>query len=181
MVRHAPTHAARMVGWTDLPADLSDAESLGSLHNSLPMAPIVSSDLARAVDTATAIAHGRPRLAHDSDLREFNYGDWEDQPFERIDSPALRAFFDAPGAIPAPGGESWDDVSARTCAAIDGLARGKDDLIVVTHMGVILTQWARATGLSPYRALAQKIDNLSVTRIDLAASGAVPIFANHHP
>jgi alpha-ribazole phosphatase len=33
----------------------------------------------------------------------------------------------------------------------------------VAHFGAILTQYARAAHLSPYEALAQPIDNLSVT------------------
>jgi len=28
LVRHGPTHAKAMIGWTDLPADLSDAGAI---------------------------------------------------------------------------------------------------------------------------------------------------------
>ncbi|WP_179378300.1 histidine phosphatase family protein [Jannaschia marina] len=180
LIRHGPTHAKRMVGWTDLPADLSDRAALARLDATLPNAPIVSSDLRRAVATADAVQSTRRRLPHRRDLREFHYGDWEDQAFDSIDSPALRFYFDAPGAQRAPNGESWDDVDARVQAAIARLARGPD-LIVVAHMGVILTLWARATGLPPFDALAQKIDNLSLTRIDLTANGPTAIFANRVP
>ena len=65
-VRHGPTHAKTMVGWSDLPADLSDHVALARLSDALPRdAVVVSSDLIRAVATADAIQGGRPRLPHD--------------------------------------------------------------------------------------------------------------------
>ncbi|MCX8953857.1 histidine phosphatase family protein, partial [Ruegeria sp. NA] len=33
LVRHGPTHAKTMVGWSDLPADLSDTAALRRLHD----------------------------------------------------------------------------------------------------------------------------------------------------
>lgn len=183
LIRHGPTHARTMVGWTDLPADLSDTGALSRLSAALPQAPVVSSDLIRAADTATAIQGDRPRLSNDPALREFNYGAWDNRQFDAIDCPELRSFFDAPGEQCAPGGESWNDVSRRVEAALDRTIRARDmtDLIVVAHMGVILTLWARSTGLKPFDALAQKIDNLSLTRIDLTPDGPVAISANHKP
>src|SRR5690606_24710314 len=75
LVRHGPTHARGMVGWTDLPADLSDGTALARLSAHLPgEAPVISSDLSRAVATADALAacagrSGRRRLPHDPGLR----------------------------------------------------------------------------------------------------------------
>jgi broad specificity phosphatase PhoE len=180
LIRHGPTHAKRMVGWTDLPADLSDTAALARLEAALPDAPVVSSDLIRAVATADAVQGRRDRLPHTHALREFHYGAWEDRPFDAIDEPALRAYFETPGSIRAPGGESWNDVAARVHMSLHDLARGPD-LIVVAHMGVILTLWARARGVAPYEALAQKIDNLSLTRIDWNEGTLTPQFANRLP
>lgn len=182
LVRHGPTHARRLVGHVDLPADLSDTARLRRLSDALPDAAVVSSDLRRAAATADAIAYGRPRLPSEAGLREFDYGDWDDRPFDEIDCPELRAYLDDPGARRAPGGESWDDVDARVEATLARLtAAAPADLIVVAHMGVILTRWARATGLAPFRALAQGIAPLSLTRIDLAPGGPIPVFADRHP
>ncbi|MDZ4137070.1 MAG: histidine phosphatase family protein, partial [Paracoccaceae bacterium] len=45
-VRHGPTHAKAMIGWTDLPADLSDHPAIARLTAFLPdAAGVVSSDL----------------------------------------------------------------------------------------------------------------------------------------
>jgi broad specificity phosphatase PhoE len=168
-----------MVGWTDHPADLSDAARLARLRDALPHAPVVSSDLRRAVATADAIAADRPRLPPDPDLREFNYGDWEDRAVPDLPEAETRPFFETPGAHRAPGGESWNEVSARVARALDRLPEG--DVVVVCHFGVILTQWARATGLPPFRALAQPIGNLGLTRIDVGPDGIEPVFADRHP
>ncbi len=180
LLRHGPTHAKVMLGHTDLPADLSDTVALDALRDALPFAPVVSSDLWRAVATADAIQDARPRLAHAPALREFDFGEWDGCAYEAIDGPDVRAFFDDPGARRAPGGESWDDVTARVGAALDVLADGPD-LIVVAHMGVILTMWARATGLRPYDALAQTIAPLSLTRIDLRDGVMAAVSANSAP
>ena len=93
-VRHGPTHAKAMVGWSDLAADLSDEQRLSRLSAHLPAdALVVSSDLVRATATADAIANDRERLPHDPDLREIHFGDWEMQVFDSIpDQAHLRRF-----------------------------------------------------------------------------------------
>lgn len=180
LVRHGPTHARVFVGRTDLPADLSDGARIDRLAAALPHAPIVSSDLLRARTTADALARGRPRLPDASGLREFDYGDWDGRAWDEIDDPDLRRFLETPGDLRAPGGESWNDLAARATATLERLAIGPD-LIAVCHMGTILTQWARATGLPPARAVAQPVAPLSLTRIDLEPGGPVPVFADRHP
>ena len=117
LVRHGPTHAKGMIGWTDLPADLSDTKALARLDAHLPKAArIVSSDLVRTIETANAIQAERTRLAHDSDLREMHFGAWENRSFKDVsaDTPdQVRAFYENPGDIAPPNGESWNMVRAR--------------------------------------------------------------------
>ena len=178
LVRHGPTHAKAMVGWTDLPADLSDVDAIARLSDHLPDAPVVSSDLSRAVSTADAIQAHRPRLPHDAALREIHFGDWEMATFS--DDPLMRAYWETPGDIAPPNGESWNAVAARVSTAIDGyLALGLPDLIVVGHFGMILTQVQRALSITPYEAFGHRIDNLSVTEIKTVPWSAERI--NHKP
>jgi len=168
-VRHGPTHARCMVGWTDLPADLSDIAALDRLAAHLPAdAVVVSSDLTRAAATADAIAGPRTRLDHDPDLREINFGAWEMQTPDSVeDQDHLRAYWDAPGDVRPPDGESWHQVSTRVSRATDRLlaAHPGRELVIVAHFGAILTQVQRATGLSGYETFSHRIDNLSVTDI----------------
>jgi alpha-ribazole phosphatase len=169
-VRHGPTHAREMIGWTDRAADLSDHAAITRLRDHLPEAPVVSSDLSRARDTAAAIGKGRS-LPPQPALREIHFGDWEGLRFAQAEArdPALiRQFWEEPGAVAAPGGESWNDLSARVNAAADALiADHEGDLVVVAHFGAILTQVERALGISTTEAFAQKIDPLSVTCIEV--------------
>ena len=166
-VRHGPTHAKTLIGWTDRPADLSDRAALDRLAAHLPgAAPVISSDLIRAVATADAIAGARPRLPHDPDLRELHFGAWEDRSFADIEAETpdlIRAFWERPGPARAPGGESWHDLSARVTRATDRLVGLAPDVIVVAHFGAILSQLERATGQTTTEVFAQTIDNLSVT------------------
>lgn len=184
-VRHGPTHAKTMVGWSDLPADLSDIAALDRLARHLPAgAPVISSDLSRAVTTADAIARGRPRLPHDPDLRELHFGAWEDRGFAEIDAEEpelLRAFWDRPGAVRAPGGEGWQDLTARVNSAADRLLGLAPDVIVVAHFGAILTQIERATGRTTLEVFTHKIDNLSVTRVARSEQGWQIGRINHLP
>jgi broad specificity phosphatase PhoE len=174
-----------MVGWTDLPADLSDRAALDRLSAWLPAAPVVSSDLRRAVATADAIAADRPRLPHDPDLREIHFGAWEMRQAAEIEAEApdrIRAFWETPGDIAPPGGESWNDLRARADRAVDRLlSAGQPDLIVVCHFGVILSQIQRASGSHAAAAMAHRIDNLSVTEIVASPAGWRTGRINHRP
>ncbi len=184
-VRHGPTHARTMVGWSDVPADLSDSQSLSRLSDHLPQdAVVISSDLSRAVSTADAIAGTRTRLPHDPDLREIHFGEWELQAFDAVsDQQHLREFWDNPGDIRPPNGESWNGVTARVNRAIERLLKSypKHDIIAVAHFGAILTQLQRALGVSAYEAFAHRIENLSVTELHLQEGRWRAATINHLP
>ncbi|WP_039001378.1 histidine phosphatase family protein [Falsihalocynthiibacter arcticus] len=167
-VRHAPTHAKSMVGWSDIPADLSDQAAFARLSMTLPtQAPIISSTLQRAIGTAKMLSQTRPLLEPDPDLREIHFGDWENLTFDHAnarDPDALKLFWDQPGENAAPAGESWNDLRQRVDAAADRLlARPEPDIIIVAHFGAILCQVQRALGVSTTEVFAQKIDNLSLS------------------
>jgi alpha-ribazole phosphatase len=166
-----------MVGWSDLPADLSDTAGLARLSAHLPENGIViSSDLSRAAATADAIQGTRTRLPHQPNLREINFGAWELRKFREIEaeSPELiRAYWERPGDVRPPNGESWNEVCARVSKAIDALitAHTGQDLIIVAHFGAILTQVQRAEQLDAEQAFSHRLDNLSVTELALGPQG----------
>lgn len=187
LVRHGPTHAKTMVGWSDLPADLSDTAALERLSAHLPQAAtVVSSDLIRATATADAIQEDRARLPHLADLREIHFGDWELRSYRDIESTdpdRIRAYWETPGDVRAPGGESWHQVCARVDAAIDSLIANhpNGDLIIVAHFGVILTQIQRAQKLETDAVFGHKIDNLSITELTRLPAGWQTGRINHTP
>lgn len=171
LIRHGPTHAKGVTGWTDVDVDLSDTARIEQLRRVLPDAPMISSDLRRAVLTADAVQQTRPRLAHDADLRETNFGAWEGMDFAEIsarDGDLARQFWTEPGDVAPPKGESWNTMATRVSHALDRAITSQtaDDLIVVAHFGVILAIVQMATSMSAKSVLSFQIDNLSLTRID---------------
>lgn len=168
-VRHGPTHAQVLNGWSDVAADLSDASAVARLQQLLSKpAVLVSSDLQRARQTADLLAGSR--LADEPDLREGNHGDWEGKSFAEIAlaEPELsRQYWENPGDIAPPNGESWNQVAARAGRVVDRLNVPENrEVIVVSHYGVILTAIQRAARISAKAALAFEIEPLSVTRLD---------------
>lgn len=178
-VRHGPTHARSFAGHRDIPADLSDADQIARLCTGLPDdALVVSSDLCRAADTATAVQGERTRLPHMGALREFDFGLWDGLPFDAVAQkwPDLsRAYWERPGDIAAPEGESWNSAAARINDAVDELLATHPGraLIVVAHFGTILTQVQRAAGITATATLAHRIDNFSVTEIQVRPTWGV--------
>ncbi len=76
---------------------------------------IVASPLRRAMETAQAVARGRP-VEPDERLMEMDYGAWEGLTYAQIDATdaAHRARWVAdPEALACPGGESGADVALR--------------------------------------------------------------------
>lgn len=186
LIRHGPTHQTVFTGWRDVPADLSDTAAVARMHDHLPdTAPVISSDLIRCVTTADAIAGGRKRLPHDPDLREFDFGEWDGLGFEAVgerDPILSRAFWDDPGDVTPPGGESWNDVAARVGAAINRhMEAHSSDLIVVAHFGAILCQIGRLTGQVPKQMIAQQIDPLSVSELHYDGTCWTLTSVNHSP
>lgn len=169
-VRHGPTHAKTFAGWRDIPADLSDTVHIARVAALLPQDGVaISSDLSRAITTASAVAPTQTRLPHHAGLREMHFGDWDGRHFSDVsetDPELSRAFWETPGDVAAPNGESWNMTAARVNAVVDDMNTSPHrSIIAVAHFGVILTQVQRALGCSAYEAFAHKIDNFSITHL----------------
>ena len=124
-VRHGPTHEKTFVGWRDVPADLSDTAHIDRLRAHLPRAALlISSDLIRCVATAAVVqSDGHTRLPHNPDMREIDFGIWDGMHFKDVaarDPELSRAYWDTPGDIQAPNGESWNQTAARVNRAVVG-------------------------------------------------------------
>nr|WP_283094775.1 histidine phosphatase family protein [Loktanella sp. SALINAS62] len=185
MVRHGPTHQKTMTGWRDVPADLSDTAALSRLNAFLPQGVVISSDLTRAITTADAIQGSRHRLPHHRALREMDFGAWDGLHHTEVtarDPQLSRDFWETPGDLTAPDGESWNALTSRVTKAIDAIIAdmAPPHLIVVAHMGVIMCQFPRAGG-TPYQAMGHSLDPLGVSRMDLGPDGWTLAQVNHRP
>ncbi|MEQ3553187.1 histidine phosphatase family protein [Pseudonocardia nematodicida] len=152
LLRHGQTEynaGGRMQGHLDtkLTADgRAQAAAAAPLLAGFPFDRIVTSDLSRAYDTATAVAEatGLP-LAVDKRLRETHLGDWQGRTVADIeagDPGAIADWRSDPRWIP-PGGESRIDVVTRSMPVVDELdAEYADDpaersVLLVAHGGMI--------------------------------------------
>ncbi|MEN8164919.1 MAG: histidine phosphatase family protein [Acidobacteriota bacterium] len=137
LVRHGETTrsvAREIAGWSDPPLTARGRGQASALRPKLEgevFDGVWSSDLRRAKTTAS-LAWGD--CASDPRLREFNFGEMEEAPFETIDPElATRAmrFRD----FQAPGGENNDVFRARLEGFLEDLPPGRHLLFV--HGGVI--------------------------------------------
>ncbi len=127
-------------GW--LPGRLSAdgralARELGDRRRHDGLAAVFTSDLQRAVETASvAFAEVAVPVLHDWRLRECDYGDWNGRPAEQVHG-RRRHYLDRP----YPGGESWRQ-------AVDRAGRFLGDLPLrwagrrVLVIGHVATRWA---------------------------------------
>lgn len=173
-VRHAPTHVTGLNGWTDSDVDLSDGFALQRLSTYLPReAVVVTSDLSRAILTGNAIAGMRKRIAPKRELREINFGAWEGKTHQEVsesDPVLAREFFETPGHITPPEGESWMDMSTRVngMAAQLAMMHPGQNVIVVAHFGAILAHVQLVHQIPPAQIFSHRIDPLSVSETSWA-------------
>jgi len=120
LTRHGHALAGEVVLGAHLDVPLSEqgrleARALAGRLSKVRLDRIVSSPMLRALETAQAVALGRP-VEVDERLREFDYGAWEGLTAEEIEQhdPKLRRRWEAdPGSVSTPGGESGNDVAGR--------------------------------------------------------------------
>ncbi|MCU1632489.1 MAG: Histidine phosphatase family protein [Micrococcaceae bacterium] len=119
---------------------------------------IISSDLRRAADTATALAErtGLP-VSYDKRLRETDAGQWQGLSFAAIDEQFPddnAAWRGGDPDVRAGGAENRLEVGERMLAAVtDAVARiaPAETLVVVSHGGSIRAALAALMGLPPAR------------------------------
>ncbi|MCX8085462.1 MAG: alpha-ribazole phosphatase family protein [Rhodocyclaceae bacterium] len=134
LIRHPPPAVppGLCYGATDLPLAEDPAPLAEALRPLLPAgAPLFTSPLQRCRLLAERL-HEAPIV--DARLAELNFGDWEMQPWERLDRVLIEAWAADPARFQPPGGERVADFQARVAAF---LAELPEEAVVVAHAGVI--------------------------------------------
>ncbi len=145
LVRHGQTAWNKeeiFRGRTDVPLDETgqkQAALAGQYFREMEIHAIYSSPLARARETAQAIARILNLKVEPLEaMIDMSFGKWEGhahQEIRKIDSETYRQWVESPHLAKLPGGESLDDVSTRSMAALEELVRnhvGKN-LVLVSH------------------------------------------------
>ena len=186
-VRHGESegNAARVfTGQTDSPLTergRQQAEAVADELASVKFDRIVSSDLSRTRDTADVIAkrHGM-RVEVVPELREIDVGDQTGKTFD--ETRGLPNWNDD-GFVVWPGGETLDQVVARTLAAIERLTRenpGKT-ILVVGHGGVNRILLSHFLGILPKLDRSPATNtNVSVVHTDGKTHTVERLFAADH-
>jgi probable phosphoglycerate mutase len=140
------------------------------------VAAVVTSPLGRARETAEAAAAALGVPVHVIDgLIETDFGDWEGLTFQEAAQrdPQLHAGWLGDPSVPAPGGESFDQVRERVEAArrdLVALYPGAN-LVVVSHVTPIKTLLQLALGVGPSLLYRLHLDLASLSIAEFYPDG----------
>ncbi|MBO8176926.1 MAG: histidine phosphatase family protein [Bacillus sp. (in: Bacteria)] len=153
LLRHGLTEAnvsKRYVGWSNPPLCQKGMECLFKTKSKIPhYDTVISSDLARCTETAN-IYFPNQTIHYWKDLRELNFGEWENHTFEDLQSdPLYKEWVANPEITRPPGGETFADFRHRMNGVIDRLYQFMIEkevfhVAIVSHGGVLrywLTQF----------------------------------------
>jgi 2,3-bisphosphoglycerate-dependent phosphoglycerate mutase len=177
-IRHAQTDwnaGLRLQGHTDVPLNAegrSQAARLAAALRGQPLDAVYTSDLARARDTARAVAEACGAPLHLAPaLRERAFGRFEgvrrDEIARRWPDEAERWRRREPGYAPPDGGESLLDFHARCMAAATRLAAAHPGgaIALVAHGGVLDSLYRAAVGVPLDAPRSWVLANASLNRL----------------
>ena len=150
----------------------AQAQRLAEALTALPLSAIISSPLARAVETAEYLAQGRALPVQlEPDLMDIQLGHWSGRNRDNLfqNDPAWKAFVRNPTVGPEDV-ETFPELEQRAVAAIERWL--KQDATgpcpaFVTHSDVIKLVLAHYLGLEAGRARPLWIDNASASVVEL--------------
>lgn len=170
IVRHGETvqNAARVIQVPATPLSASgreQAERLARRMTGCGLVRIVSSDLARAAETAQCVsARTGVAIEFDPAWRERDFGDLRGTPYSALTLDPFALDYRPPN------GEGWAEFHARVDAAWQRVARAaaqmQGNLLVVTHGLVCRALVERHLALAPGASCPARWENAALTEID---------------
>jgi probable phosphoglycerate mutase len=198
LLRHGPTDwnaTHRLQGRADVPLNDEGRALVGgwTLPKSAMSAQWITSPLQRCQETAAVLRH-RHRFAGIIDIEprliEMSFGEWEGRTLDELRSTHGPAMTELEGRgldFHAPGGESPREVQSRLTPWLQEIADKDDDVLAITHKGVIRALYALASGwdmrMKPKDRLASHAlhvftverATLHIDRLNLALRTEVPL------
>ncbi len=146
LVRHGETEwnkTMRFQGSSDI--ELNDtgyeqANILAKRLSGIDFTSIYSSDLKRAIGTASAVA-GEKKMIIEPNLKEMHFGDWEGLTFEQIKAEypgELDKFYIDPTSADIPGNETFLKLQQRACKAFYNIAQSNEDNVLIVSHGATI-------------------------------------------
>lgn len=193
LVRHGRTASnreRRTMGWLDEgiePGSLRAAEAVADVLAQEPVDRLVSSPLARAVQTAAPLAARLSRRpVVDDRFGELRVGHWEGLTEDEIADrwpEHWQRWRSEPHALEVEGRETLADLNVRVAGALDELSADLLDgrvAVVFTHDAVVRAAiaWALGTGPEIYRHV--EVANCSITTVGIVAGVRRLVRANEN-
>lgn len=180
-VRHGETAwnvETRIQGQLDIPLNAKgqwQAQRAGEALADEPITSVYSSDLARARQTALAIAarvtNGDARVVRQhTGLRERAFGTFEGQTWADIEThwpDASRRWRQRDPDFAPPGGETPVQVRARTLATVNeiAVAHPGELIVLVAHGGIMDMLYRLATGQELHAPRTWELGNAAINRL----------------
>jgi phosphoserine phosphatase len=192
LMRHGETawnREGRVMGRQPVELDeggRAQVEMAVPLARQLGLDLIVSSPLARAVQSAEIISRGVDGLEilTDERLEEVRYGAWEGKTYyQLIKDETYISYRKAPLESLTPGGETIRDVQQRGVAAVDAAVtahRGKR-ILFISHGDIIRTVLCHYMRLDLIHFHRLRIDNATFTAVEISDDFAEVKFVNLLP
>jgi len=165
LIRHGAVISVKgktFIGQVEAPLDERGIEQAWALRRwleTVTFSAVWCSDLSRSRRTARIIVGGRPLSVHESaDFREIHLGAWEGYTFQEIESRFPEEFAARGKDLEhwrPPGGESFDDLSARVMPALHRILQtATGNVLLVGHAGVNRLILCGALGIPTARLLS---------------------------
>ena len=190
LVRHGESMGNatnRILGHTDL--DLTElgykqAEMTAEALRDVDFCAIYSSDLMRARHTAeyNAKIHNL-EIRLDKELRELNFGDWENVDKEMLKTKYADIFFNGwygqYGTFCCPNGESVQAGAERVYHALERIAKAHEGktVLVTFHAGVLRGFWGKINGIPAEKWASETCfpSNASYTIVEYDGEQFIPV------
>lgn len=169
LVRHTKTDTLKGLcyGQSDVGLAKTFLEEVQQLQQKLPEftanSRVFSSPLMRCVKLAEQFSEC---VTTDVRLLELDFGDWESRRFDDIDDDVLQQWTDNFVHAAPPNGESFTDLCQRVGAfwqeVVQEMPEATEQIIIITHAGVIRALLAHILKLPPANAFQFRVDVGSV-------------------
>jgi alpha-ribazole phosphatase len=173
LIRHTKTDTLKGLcyGQSDVALAESFLEEARQLQHKLPELKanylLFSSPLTRCVKLAEQLSES---VITDARLSELDFGEWESRRFDEIDTAVLQQWTDNFVDIAPPNGESFLDLCQRAGSFWQDVVHGSthpksDQILIITHAGVIRALLAHILQLPPANAFQFRVDLGSVHKL----------------
>lgn len=178
LVRHGETNwnrTKRYQGHSDIALNqtgIVQAQRIGMRLAAEKIQAVYSSDLLRAVQTATHIAdkHGLPVLQR-QELREINFGNWEGLTYEQIivdNRDLITEIYNGNSSACMPNGESFEILGKRAMSVMEECVQKHqgENIVVVAHGGTLRTILCNVLGRNLSEVWSISQDNTAINVLE---------------